>query len=1245
MSEQVTYEKLLKDDAFLNDAYHALRALGNNRLSNNRKEILDAFLTKRRYFDTNIVSTFNQADAIKDLNNLDKTSYINALNKIEKLPSAFGFSEGGAPMWKALKDYAIAGASDPTNLLSIIAGGLTLGAGGAAVWGAKEAAKQGVKQTLKAKVRALGNKSVLKSLAVEGTVAGAGGSTQAWKGQELDIDLGRRTNYNPLAIGAQGVAEGILSPAAGVLMNLTGTATKGLVKQADKLQGKITGRELADSQALAHHKELLARWILPQGGLDEVTARNLELSESAFKPIKERAETVSNSIDQAWRKDFSRLTGDNDADIILVNKAMEGNKNALQEVATRSPDMAKSLQDFFDLRKMVYDEVRDPSIQSSQFLKNIWKKNPNYVRDIYERYTLKARQPFEQWIKNPENANLISDFTKQAQNNIELGKQLGIFNSQGKQIVNDPDQIAKIIETEVKAQYLPDLRGKSKLGALKTKNKDLEPLLKKLYGVNANPAIRATETIMGIVEPVTDIKMAGSLADSLLNRGLAFKGATRIADAEKAGINLNTDRLVKLITKRDMKKFGKPVDEDSPFIIRGNLYSEALEDVYVPESLAKKIKVMTENQQFFSNNAVINTLAAHQGYLKKGKTVYNPFAHARNFLGMLQYTANSGNLRGIGDFAKYLATASSTEKQAFKNNINKLGLKGSAVELNQILNRISGAADDPNMLKKWVLGLSTMGVSGIERTKVGKGISRKLTDIYSQTDDLGKIMTFMSESNKARQVWKQMSDVGKEASRAKYIRDFGQPLDKQGKLLTGKALDNKVIEEMATQKTLNVIPVYSRIPKILERMRGLPLVGSFTAFPAENLRNKYKIMKLGAEEIQDGFESGNNALIKTGANRLMAQGTFAGLQSVGAYIYNRVMGTDKAEDMLRESLPEWQKYHALQIRPGEDGKLYYTDLSYLNPDQYVLDMIMPLMISAANGENINVELDKGFDSVINNMYKPFLDPSLSVQFGKYIKDYVFSDDPVKAASSLAKAYKTSEPGIYKVARELLGDLGAMSSLGKVGREFEFRTDPLYYDEKRKGFNDISDVAHKFRKWGINLGPMAPFNLSLKEQVFDPQKQMAFTVKTLLGESNSKFNSAKSDIRRKLQDSSLNFPVIELLEQYNEILEEQYVAQQKVADLAVAYKKYYGTNKTRELFNKDVIKSVGNLSDVEIKALFNNKFIAPEFKRKFWDDLEKTNPEYFKKVIPYKSKFNELHRFYDRRSLAEGLPDLEFKIKE
>ena len=35
-------------------------------------------------------------------------------------------------MWGALKDYAIAGVTDPTNILSIIAGAFTLGSGSAA---------------------------------------------------------------------------------------------------------------------------------------------------------------------------------------------------------------------------------------------------------------------------------------------------------------------------------------------------------------------------------------------------------------------------------------------------------------------------------------------------------------------------------------------------------------------------------------------------------------------------------------------------------------------------------------------------------------------------------------------------------------------------------------------------------------------------------------------------------------------------------------------------------------------------------------------------------------------------------------------------------------------------------------------------------------------------------------------------------------------------------------------------------
>ena len=80
------------------------------------------------------------------------------------------------------------------------------------------------------------------------------------------------------------------------------------------------------------------------------------------------------------------------------------------------------------------------------------------------------------------------------------------------------------------------------------------------------------------------------------------------------------------------------------------------------------------------------------------------------------------------------------------------------------------------------------------------------------------------------------------------------------------------------------------------------------------MTNKYNVLKLGALEIRDGFEIGNGALIKTGANRLLSQGTVASAPIAAAYVYNEVNDTDKVMPFVRESFPEWARYHALQIR-------------------------------------------------------------------------------------------------------------------------------------------------------------------------------------------------------------------------------------------------------------------------------------------------------------------------------------------
>ncbi len=548
MSDQtITYDELRQDDKALSNMYHSLRALGEN-VSLDRDDILETFMTKRRYFETNLASTLSQGSDIKDLGDREKKAYSLALDKVDQLPSAFTPGGGGAPMWRALKDYAIAGATDPTNLLSILAGAFTLGTGGAAIWGAKEAAKQGVKETLKAKVRALGNKAVLKSLAVEGTVAGVGGAGSATKRQEVDIDLGRRKDYNIAEIGLQGLAEGVLSPLAGAGINIAGSAATGLTKAGLKSTG------ISDSVGVQRGKDFLAKWFLPQGGLDETTARLLELNEGAFKPIREKAEKVGFDIDQAYRKDFV----DNADSIDLVNKAMEGDEAALKLIAEQSPSMKKALDDFVNLREETYGAVRDPSIQTSDHLQNIWKKNPNYARDIDDRYTMTAREPFDKFITKPENKNLVPDLIRASEQYDpklgadNIGVKLGILTREGKSKNLRSDQIEKIVRQEIKNQYEPDLRGKSKLGALKSKKYlQPEPFLKQLWGRNANPAIRATETIMGIVEPVTDIRLASSLSDSLLARGLAVRGADRFADPSKV------DNYVKLITKKDFTKTRK----------------------------------------------------------------------------------------------------------------------------------------------------------------------------------------------------------------------------------------------------------------------------------------------------------------------------------------------------------------------------------------------------------------------------------------------------------------------------------------------------------------------------------------------------------------------------------------------------------------------------------------------------------------------------------------------------------------
>ena len=63
------------------------------------------------------------------------------------------------------------------------------------------------------------------------------------------------------------------------------------------------------------------------------------------------------------------------------------------------------------------------------------------------------------------------------------------------------------------------------------------------------------------------------------------------------------------------------------------IFNPELGQVFVPRDIAQIINVLTDTKPVFGNSLLGSLFSGANGYLKKGKTVYNPFAHIRNALG------------------------------------------------------------------------------------------------------------------------------------------------------------------------------------------------------------------------------------------------------------------------------------------------------------------------------------------------------------------------------------------------------------------------------------------------------------------------------------------------------------------------------------------------------------------------------------------------------------------------------------
>jgi len=521
-------------------------------------------------------------------------------------------------------------------------------------------------------------------------------------------------------------------------------------------------------------------------------------------------------------------------------------------------------------------------------------------------------------------------------------------------------------------------------------------------------------------------------------------------------------------------------------------------------------------------------------------------------------------------------------------------------------------------------------------------------------------MTLLGERDRAESIFKNLTPEQKQLKREQFARDYGR-IDADGNPIIPKkgfkTFDDDMLFEEAATKTLNIVPVYDRVPKILEKMRDIPVLGAFTAFPAENLRNKYNILKLGAQELKEGFETGNKALQIAGVERLKSQITMAALPTVAAYTYNQVVGTDKVEPGVRKSQPEWAKYHALQIRPkGKDkeGNETYgvTDLSYNNPDQYVLDIITPLMMAAASGEDVVEKLDELLPYAIKKTYEPFLSPSMATELGLSFLNYSKANTDEGRIRHLTNSYKLIEPGFVKLLRDVGGDAAVESAFnvlstplgrGELGTKVRNALNPSYFGDTAKLSKSLTELG--FQPTGA-ASPFAlalyPFRLGLKEQDYKPKKQIGFAVSNLMRNANGTLKSTVREIKNNLSNPnrSKNLSLRGILEDYQEAIEEQFAAQQGVFELVNDLKSFMSEDQIKKILQDKKIKTAGGFSNTEITNIIKGRFTVPTLEKTFYRDIIKSNPE----ILPYyrnisNSLANLQSAYKDVTLQTESLPEV------
>jgi hypothetical protein len=216
-----------------------------------------------------------------------------------------------------------------------------------------------------------------------------------------------------------------------------------------------------------------------------------------------------------------------------------------------------------------------------------------------------------------------------------------------------------------------------------------------------------------------------------------------------------------------------------------------------------------------------------------------------------------------------------------------------------------------------------------------KQVWEKAEQVYGMTDDIFKVLTYLSEFDKYQKVYPNMSESELEQKAANIARDIHW--------------------------------TYSKAPAAVNELKKFPFIAPFVTFTTETIRITANLGKLAINERKEGQrlrEQGlreNNAelvrqgdeLLKISNKRMRGMAAVAfGPWAVGSLAMTAAGFSGDDEEDLRQFLPDWQKNSQIIILGRNGTDINYVDVSYLDPFEVWKKPVTAFMRGLGRAENV-----------------------------------------------------------------------------------------------------------------------------------------------------------------------------------------------------------------------------------------------------------------------------------------------------